>query len=142
MNRYVLIEPVYQQVFTVIKQVLDTEDVNLPLPPEGGGFWIDITGNTTAQVGWFARFMTFEWVITEPTYEDYVTLTTSRMQERFDKSAHWLTFNPLQYKVDIGVATPADEAALLAYKQYFVAVSEVKSQPGYPSTINWPVAPF
>ncbi|ANI62172.1 hypothetical protein PGR6_45990 [Pseudomonas sp. GR 6-02] len=64
------------------------------------------------------------------------------MQKRLDEAARWLMFNPLQYKVDLGVATPADEAVLLAYKQYVIAVSEVKNQPGYPSTINWPAAPF
>jgi hypothetical protein len=89
-----------------------------------------------------ARFQTFQWVFTEPTFDDYVHLATTRMSERFDKAIHWFTFNLLQYKKDIGTATPEDEEALLAYKQYFIAVSEVKNQLGCPSTINWPVAPF
>ncbi|AZE40611.1 hypothetical protein C4K05_1252 [Pseudomonas chlororaphis subsp. aureofaciens] len=48
----------------------------------------------------------------------------------------------MQYKLDLGVTTLADEALLLAYKQYYIAVSEVKNQSGYPHSVNWPAAPF
>ena len=137
MNRYALIESVYKQNYSVVVQLVDSEEY--PVVP---GSWIDVPQDAAVQVGWLAQFATFGWVFTEPAFEDYVRLATARMQQRFDGAAQWLTFNPLQYKVDIGVATPADEAALLAYKQYVVSVSEVKNQPGYPATINWPVAPF
>ncbi|WP_131671882.1 tail fiber assembly protein [Pseudomonas parakoreensis] len=140
MNRYVLIEPVYQLNFKVVLQVVDAED--FPSLPGGPAYWIDVPQDTIVQAGWLAQFQTFQWVFAEPTYEDYVVLANARMSERFDAAIHWLTFNPLQYKKDIGAATSDDETALLAYKQYFVAVSEVKKQPGYPSVINWPVAPF
>nr|WP_315446056.1 tail fiber assembly protein [uncultured Pseudomonas sp.] len=139
MNRYVLIELVYKQSYSaVVLQVVDAEEF-----PSVPGNWMNVPQDTAVQVGWVAQFTgAFQWVFTEPAYEDYVRLATARMQQGFDEAAQWLTFNPLQYKVDIGVATPADEAALLAYKQYVVAVSEVKNQPGYPLTINWPVVPF
>ncbi|VVM50818.1 tail fiber assembly protein [Pseudomonas fluorescens] len=140
MNRYALIETVYQQNYYVVTQLVDADDFP-PFPENGGGSWIDTAG-LAVQVGWLAQFQTFQWVFTEPDYEAYVRLATARMSERFDKAIHWLTFNPLQYKKDIGTATPDDEAALLSYKQYFVAVSEVKNQSGYPSIINWPIAPF
>jgi hypothetical protein len=59
-----------------------------------------------------------------------------------EDAIQWLVSNPLQYKKDLEIATPAEEAALLSYKQYFIALSEVKDQSGYPAAINWPVAPF
>ncbi|WP_415765402.1 tail fiber assembly protein [Pseudomonas sp. ZB1P45] len=144
MNRYVLIETAYKTTYLIVIQVLDTEEAMPTTQPDGvTGSWLDVTGDTTAQVGWKAEyFFDRGWVFAEPTHEEYLILTSGRMQKRFDEAARWLMFNPLQYKVDLGLATPADEAVLLAYKQYVVAVSEVKNQPGYPSTINWPVAPW
>jgi len=146
MNRYVLVGRVYKSGYQVALQILESDE---PMPttlPVGiaDAEWYDITGDTTAHVGWKVFFKLEEdgLLFVEPTHEEHLAINAARMQERFDVAALWLTFNPLQYKLDLGVATPADEAALLAYKQYFVAVSEVKKQPGYPATINWPVAPF
>jgi len=48
---------------------------------------------------------------------------------------------PLQDAVDLGEATPADEALLLAWKQYRIAVNRVTQQPGYPAAVNWPERP-
>lgn len=48
---------------------------------------------------------------------------------------------PLQDAVDIGEATAADEAALLAWKQYRVKLNRISQQEGYPSTIEWPQKP-
>ena len=53
-----------------------------------------------------------------------------------------LTYNPFDYKKDLGIATPDEEAALLAFKQYVIAVCDYKNQPGYPYTIIWPTVPF
>ncbi|WWL43641.1 hypothetical protein V5O39_17670 [Pseudomonas parakoreensis] len=96
MNRYVLIEPVYQLNFKVVLQVVDAED--FPSLPGGPAYWIDVPQDTIVQAGWLAQFQTFQWVFAEPTYEDYVVLANARMSERFDAAIHWLTFNPLQYK--------------------------------------------
>lgn len=146
MNRYVLVGSVYKSGYQVALQILESDE---PMPttlPDGvsDAGWYDITGDTTAHVGWkvFFNLEGDGLLFVEPTHEEHLKMTAARMQERFDVAALWLAFNPLQYKADIGVATPADVSALLAYKQYFVAVSEVKKQSGYPSTINWPVAPF
>ena len=46
---------------------------------------------------------------------------------------------PLQDAVDIGEATPEEEAQLLAYKKYRVALNRVKNQKGYPKSVEWPV---
>jgi hypothetical protein len=47
---------------------------------------------------------------------------------------------PLQDAVDLGEATP-EEAQLLAWKRYRVALNRVPQQPGYPGTIDWPPEP-
>ncbi len=144
MNRYVLVPIVYQVPYQTVLQVLDTEESMPVTPPDGvSAMWVDATGNTTVQVGWKAQF-SFDagWVFTELTYEENLSMAAAYMRLRFDSAARWLMFNPLQYKVDLGLATASDEALLMAYKQYCVTVSEVINQPGYPSTIIWPVAPF
>ena len=48
---------------------------------------------------------------------------------------------PLQDAVDIGDATPADTAALLAWKKYRVALNRIEQQSGFPAVVVWPVAP-
>lgn len=48
---------------------------------------------------------------------------------------------PFQDAIDIGEDTPADVANLKLWKQYRVAVNRVDQQPGFPATIEWPVAP-
>ena len=140
MNRYALTTTVMG--YTVILQIVDTEGAAPAVPAnEPYAAWRDITGNDTAQSG-----MKITW---GPAGDEYVAatpleqqlITTGRMQQRFDAAERWLMFNPLQYKSDLGIATPADESALIAYKQYFVAVSQVTEQNTFP-TINWPVAPF
>lgn len=48
---------------------------------------------------------------------------------------------PLQDAVDIDEATDEETALLTAWKKYRVALNRVPAQAGYPSTIDWPVAP-
>lgn len=52
-----------------------------------------------------------------------------------------LRIAPLQDAVDLGDATPSDEAGLLVWKQYRVDVNRITRQAGYPQSIDWPVKP-
>lgn len=52
-----------------------------------------------------------------------------------------LRIAPLQYAVDLGMATEADSANLVLWKQYSVAVNRVSDQPEFPRTISWPAPP-
>lgn len=148
MKRYVCIGIVYQTGFSIVFEIHESDEGMPTTSPAGSsGYWIEVSADTAVQVGWKVEPFIDEngnylRIYTEPTEAESDAITTARMKERFDDAARWLQFNPLQYKQDLGVATPADEAALFAYKQYVVAVSEVKKQPGYPSSITWPVAPF
>jgi hypothetical protein len=49
--------------------------------------------------------------------------------------------SPLQDAIDIGVATEAEHAMLLAWKRYRVAINRIDQQPGYPSNVVWPERP-
>lgn len=48
---------------------------------------------------------------------------------------------PLQDAVDLGVATEEEDAKLLAWKRYRVALNRIDQQPGYPSDVVWPDRP-
>ena len=48
---------------------------------------------------------------------------------------------PLQDAVDIDDASEAEVLQLKAWKKYRVALNRLPEQPGYPATIDWPVAP-
>lgn len=48
---------------------------------------------------------------------------------------------PLQDAVDLGVATDEEDAKLLAWKRYRVALNRIDQQPGYPSDVVWPDRP-
>lgn len=47
----------------------------------------------------------------------------------------------LQDAVEMGDASPDEEAAYLAWREYRVLLLRVPKQPGYPGTVDWPVAP-
>jgi len=48
---------------------------------------------------------------------------------------------PLQDAVDIDDATDADVVLLKAWKKYRVALNRLPDEPGYTSSISWPVTP-
>lgn len=48
---------------------------------------------------------------------------------------------PLQYAYELGEATSDQLTTLQALKRYTVTLAQIELQPGYPSTIDWPVAP-
>jgi len=48
---------------------------------------------------------------------------------------------PLQDAVELGDATPADQANLKKWKQYRVALNRIDQQAGFPEIIEWPSSP-
>ncbi|AZV25583.1 phage tail protein [Pseudomonas syringae] len=141
MNRYVFVDA-YSTPFTRAVQIVDAEEFPQFTPPGPSGYWIELPIDTPVQVGWKGNYTGNGWVFTELTYQDNVDVLVIQVRQRLTQAASWLTVNPLQYKLDLGVASTSETELLLAYKQYCVAVSEIKKQSGYPYTINWPVAPF
>jgi hypothetical protein len=139
MNRYAFIS------FTTFKvyQVLETDEGTPGSPPDGlWGQWVDVTGNPDVAVGWNARSVNNQWDLHAPTYDEVAAEVKVVATQRLSDAKGWLTFNPFDYKKDLGIATPDEEAALLAYKQYVIAVCDFKNQAGYPYTVVWPTVPF
>lgn len=124
-----------------ITQLLDSEEEK---PADFNPFyqWVDVTDVADIGLDYRATFMNGIWTFTKPTEADIRNEADLQKNQLLNNAVFWLLNNPVHYKVDIGLATPAEEALCLAYKQYFVAVSEVINQPDYPYTVNWPVAPF
>lgn len=48
---------------------------------------------------------------------------------------------PFQYAEDIGDATDAEQLALMEWKLYSVELNRIQHQSGFPTEIDWPVAP-
>ncbi|QXI19652.1 tail fiber assembly protein [Pseudomonas hamedanensis] len=140
MNRYAYVLVDYVKPFNKVMQIVDAEETPTYLP---NGFWVEITGNTAVQVGWKATTVNYvDWFFSEPTYDEREKDIAYEVLTLLNAAGKWLLVNPLEYKNDIGVASPEEQALLLAYKHYCVDVSGVKTQSGYPYTVNWPVAPF
>ena len=138
MSRFALIDKNMGRV----TEVLDT-DQGIPANDPGRPWlvWAD-AGTANVQQWWYAVLTNNVWVITEPPYEEMIDLANGGVQQRLIDADKWLMFNSLQFKADLDIATTEERVALLAHKQYCIAVSDVKKQAGYPSAIKWPVAPF
>lgn len=52
-----------------------------------------------------------------------------------------IRIDPRQDAVDLGRATPAEEAELLAWKNYRVDLIRIDEQAGFPANIDWPRSP-
>lgn len=100
-----------------------------------------VTGDTTAQPGYKLQPGPYgeTFLPLEPDEMDRVV--QGRLQQRFDKVEQFLKFNPLQYKVDLAVATPEEWSQLRAIKQYYLDVCATTEQNTFPEVI-WPIAPF
>ncbi|WP_191485383.1 tail fiber assembly protein [Pseudomonas sp. FEN] len=103
-----------------------------------GGLWVAVSEDDWVDYGFDAVNTDGVW-----TFSGMPAKTEAGFgkQTRLDKAYGQLSRTALQYKVELGLATPADQAFLLAQKQYIVALSEINKQPGFPATINWPLAP-
>ncbi|PCR97095.1 tail fiber assembly protein [Pseudomonas allokribbensis] len=143
MNRYALMELISGYSFYLVNQIVEAES-QPPLPEQTGpmDYWMDITTNPEAQVGLIYRYLGPEPGFFQAVYSDYVAIAAARKKLRLDIADRWLPFNPLQYRVELGAATPAEVTQWQAYKQYIVDLTEINNQPGYPTALNWPVAPF
>lgn len=48
---------------------------------------------------------------------------------------------PLQDAVDVGEATPQEEAALVAWKRYRISLNRIEQAEGFPRNFEWPSSP-
>lgn len=134
MNLYALVE------YSKVTQLKESE-VAPDAPASAYAFWVNITGNTEVRVGWGATFNEV-WTFTPPSDVDLRNAAEEQKWQLLNVAAAWLQLNSLQFKVDVAVASPQEQALLIAYKNYCIAVSDIGKQTGYPVTIDWPVAPY
>ncbi|MFG6205312.1 tail fiber assembly protein [Pseudomonas retamae] len=92
-------------------------------------------------MGWSATFNGV-WTFSAPAEEELRNEAEQQKWQVLNGAASWLLKNSLQFKVNVGVATSADQARLLAHKQYCIALSDIDQQSGYPTNIAWPVAHY
>lgn len=52
-----------------------------------------------------------------------------------------IRISPLQDASDVNEATPAELAALTAWKRYRLALNRIDTQPAFPREITWPLMP-
>ncbi|WP_053147600.1 tail fiber assembly protein [Pseudomonas sp. P97.38] len=109
--------------------------------------WVDVTGRSRSEVDYdYSAFNTdgvwsfspeFPW---QPQTElgERMQLEKSR---RLDAVMAQVASSGLQFKVDLGVATAAEQAYLIAFKDYCIAFTQVNKQPGFPLGIVWPELP-
>ncbi|TVT82392.1 tail fiber assembly protein [Pseudomonas sp. H3(2019)] len=118
-------------------------ETNNPITEEfpADQLWVEVTANTQVDYSWNAVNTDGVWAFSfdfpwqpSPLSEQLRYEKTKRL----DKANARLTATALPFKIELGIATPADEAYLLAHKQFCIALSNVNKQPGFPVTINWP----
>lgn len=133
MNLYALIE------YGKVSQLKESETE----PPSVSAMtsWVDVTGNTEVRVGWKAT-LNGVWTFTAPSEQDLRNDAQEKKWELLNGATMWLMLNSLQFKADLNVANPQEQALLLLHKQYCIVLSDIDKQTGYPVAIDWPTVPY
>lgn len=74
-----------------------------------------------------------------PTLEQALTSANSHRDNLLAIAA--LRIAPLQYAIELNIATDADMKSLTKLKLYCIAVNRVSEQADFPSIIDWPAQP-
>lgn len=78
------------------------------------------------------------WVLKDE-LENVRLVVLAQRDERLAEAATRIP--PLQDALDLCDATASEQAALLTWKRYRVALNRIELQPGFPLTIEWPTRP-
>lgn len=107
--------------------------------------WVDVSALPKIDYSWNAVNNDGVWTFTDSDMwgqpSELSNHLRSAREPRLARANASLVASALPYKVELGLATPADEAALLAYQQFFIDMSNVNKQPGYPLSVTWPEVP-
>lgn len=106
--------------------------------------WYDVTDeDPPVEIGWAATEDGGVWSFAPyvPSYQELVTSATAERNSRLRIANDRLIIQPLQFKVDLAIATPGEEALLQLWKEYCAGVASIEAQPGYPGQIIWPTSP-
>lgn len=87
----------------------------------------------------FAAIQAQQVLDSAPTPEQLLQATEMKRDELLTMAG--LRISPLQDAVDLDEATADEVASLKLWKGYRIDVNRVSKQPGYPTSIQWPVEP-
>lgn len=80
------------------------------------------------------------WQLDEQAQESALALqTTAERDGRLGVAQ--LRIAPLQYAVNLDMATEEEKSALLAWMRYSVELNRIEQQSGFPLTVTWPSVP-
>ncbi|MDO8406707.1 MAG: tail fiber assembly protein [Pseudomonas sp.] len=111
-----------------------------------GQLWVEVTGLSSNQVDYSYNAVNTDGVwsfnsgFPYPSSPHGEQLRNEKVR-RLDNVTASVESLALQFKVDVGVATTAEQTYLLAFKEYCIAFNQVNKQPGFPLTIVWPELP-
>lgn len=74
-----------------------------------------------------------------PTSEQLLTQVNAQRDSLLAIAA--LRIAPLQYAVDLDMATDKEKATLLDWMHYSVRLNRIEQQEGYPEVVDWPITP-
>jgi hypothetical protein len=108
--------------------------------------WVDITGSSSNQVDYGYNAVNSDglWSFNSGFPWPQSALGEQMRNEKIKRLDNVMTSvasSGLQFKVDLGVATAAEQAYLIAFKEYCIAFTQVNKQPDFPLTIVWPELP-
>ena len=108
--------------------------------------WVDVTGTSSTEVDYDYVAVNTDgvWSFNSGFPWPQTALAEQMRNEkarRFDSVMTRMASSGLQFKVDLGVATAAEQAYLIAIKEYCVAFTQVNKQPAFPLNIVWPELP-
>ncbi|WP_256576942.1 MULTISPECIES: tail fiber assembly protein [unclassified Pseudomonas] len=112
----------------------------------GDQVWVDVTATSAGQVDYSHNAVNTDGVWTfAPEFPWGQSVLGEQLRNektrRLDNLVTRVASAGLQYKVDLGIATTAEQVYLAAFKEYCVAFTQVNKQPGFPVTIVWPELP-
>jgi len=100
--------------------------------------WVEIPENADPLVGWVYEDGEFS-PPPPPTEEELEAIAGGHRAALMVWASQQIA--PLQDAVDLEEATTSEQAELKAWKQYRISLNRLDQQPGWPTDIQWPVAP-
>lgn len=129
---------VYARIYEgLVAELFETDgDITTMFHPDL--IWVEVPEGLAVVVGWAYS----EGVFSPPPPPSHEELLAAAESQRTNLMA-WATTKiaPLQDAVDLDEATPAEVAALKAWKQYRVALNRLPDSAGWPENVIWPASP-
>ena len=105
-----------------------------------GQGWRAVGGpEDVAEDEWYTEDNPPDPIALPPTPEETMAIVSSERDRILALAA--VRISPLQYAVDIDIASKGEKESLLLWKKFSIDVSRINLQQGFPEDIIWPVPP-